>query len=393
MNILMVTDNLLPDVPGGSGRVVMELSKELFRNGHCVYILTRQADDKLPLREEMEGIKVYRYKINFKNAITFFASSIKNANLVFNGMDTGFDLINFHQPLSATGVILSNKAKNILKIYTFHSLWHKEYETRIIGKRNNLRCVRINSYIRLLMERFCICKCKEILVLSEFSKRQVINYHRIPEARIKIIPGGVDIERFKPASNKQEVRRKIAIPENKFVLFTVRNFVPRMGLENLIKAMAMLKEEDIILVIGGKGPLESKLKELTKKLELGGRIYFTGFIEDEKLPLYYQASDLFILPTRCLEGFGMVTLEALSSGLPVLGTPVGGTKEILGKFDSSLLFPDTSPESMADSISRYIKYPELNELSKRCREFVVRNYSWDYAITELDKLIKMEAKL
>ncbi len=220
-----------------------------------------------------------------------------------------------------------------------------------------------------------------------------MNYHHISGSRINIIPGGVDIERFKPALDKREVRKKIDIPEDKFILFTVRNLVPRMGLENLIQAVAMLKDRNVILVIGGKGPLESKLKKLTRELGLEERIYFTGFIDDEKLPIYYQAANLFVLPSLCLEGFGLVTLEALSSGLPVLGTPVGGTKEILGRFDPSLLFRNTSPESMADSISRYIKHPGLEELGKRCREFVVRNYSWDNAVTEFDKLIKMEIGL
>jgi len=153
------------------------------------------------------------------------------------------------------------------------------------------------------------------------------------------------------------------------------------------------KRDDVYLIIGGTGSLEGKLKQLTSKLNLDKFVRFEGFIPEEHLSLYYQSADVFILPTKFLEGFGLVTLEALSSGLLVLGTPVGGTKEILGRFDSSLLFPDTSPESMADSISRYIKYPGLDELGRKCREFVIRNYSWESAVTEFDKLIKMETGL
>lgn len=389
MNILLVTDNLLPDVPGGSGRVVAEWSKGLAKKGHSIYILTRQANKDLPLKEDLGGIKVCRYKTNSRNDLTFFSSSIRNTSLVFNKIGIPFDLINFHQSLSAIGVITSNRVKKIPKIYTFYSPWHKEYETRPKNKLNRL-LVRVNSLIRFLIERFCIRKCEKIVVLSEFSRRQLMDYHHISDSRINIIPGGVDIERFKPATDKGEIRKKIGIPEDRFILFTVRNLVPRMGLENLIKAVSMLEDRDVTLVIGGKGPLERKLRKLTRELGLEERVYFTGFIDEKKLPLYYQVADLFVLPSLYLEGFGLVTLEALSSGLPVLGTPVGGTKEILGRFDSSLLFRDVSPESMADLISRYIRYPGLNELSKRCREFVVRNYSWDNAVTELDKLTKMD---
>ena len=104
------------------------------------------------------------------------------------------------------------------------------------------------------------------------------------------------------------------------------------------------------------------------------------------MPLYYQAADLFILPSRCLEGFGLVTLEALSCGTPVLGTPVGGTKEILGRLDKELLFKDTKAKSMAEKIVLYSTSKDLLKLSEKCRDFVVSNYSWDRVTTEYERV-------
>ena len=103
-------------------------------------------------------------------------------------------------------------------------------------------------------------------------------------------------------------------------------------------------------------------------------------------------ADLFVLPTKELEGFGLITIESMASGVPVVGTPIGGTKEILDRFDSSFLFSDASPESMAHLIAEKCRFirdrPEAwAEIGKRCREFVEKNYSWEKNIDSLEKLM------
>lgn len=397
MNILFISELSFKNVGFGGARVLHEHSIRLMKKGHTIYVLTRMTEgESLPV-ENVEGVIVHRYYVDKSNQLNFLMSSWRNIFYVFNrlSLQVKFDLINFHQPVSSFVVNLSPRAWRIPKIYTFHSLAFKEYETRIQDgvKRNWTH--KINSFFLRVIEKFCLGRCSKIVVLSEFSKQQLISYHKISTTKIKIIPGGVDVDRFVPASNRALIREKLNIPIDKFILLTVRNLVPRMGIENLLEAVSLItqKRDNVYLIIGGAGNLEGKLKQLTSKLNLDKFVRFEGFIPEERLPLYYQSADVFILPTKFLEGFGLVTVEALSSGLPVLGTPAGGTKEILGRLDSSLLFPDTSPESMADLISRHIKYPGLEKLGERCREFVIRNYSWESAVTEFDKLIKMETGL
>ena len=186
------------------------------------------------------------------------------------------------------------------------------------------------------------------------------------------------------------------MPADKVILFTVRNLVPRMGLENLIKAIenAVQKAPEIFLVIGGDGPLKADLISLTRSCGLENFIRFTGFIPEQQLPDYYRLADLFVLPTKELEGFGLVTLEALATGLPVLGTPVGGTKEILGQLDKNFLFTDTSPDSIFDLILdkyRIIKEDpqKWQEICKTCRLFVEEHYSWDKNVDSLSKLLSI----
>jgi glycosyltransferase involved in cell wall biosynthesis len=103
-------------------------------------------------------------------------------------------------------------------------------------------------------------------------------------------------------------------------------------------------------------------------------------------------ADIFVLPTLELEGFGLITLEALASGTPVLGTPVGGTVEILSKLNSRYLFKDTSPESMAELIIQICREfkdnPALRQgVSDQCRLFAEKNYSWKKNVDSLENLI------
>jgi glycosyltransferase involved in cell wall biosynthesis len=167
-----------------------------------------------------------------------------------------------------------------------------------------------------------------------------------------------------------------------------------MGLKNLIIAFNDLikQKAEISLVIGGEGKLKHGLIALARSLGIEDHIHFVGFISEEQLPSYYQMADIFVLPTKELEGFGLVTLEAMASGLPVLGTPVGGTKEIIGKFDSSFLFKSPNPDSMVELISE--KYQLIKrdpqrwqEISHRFRKFVEENYSWKKNIDTLEELI------
>jgi glycosyltransferase involved in cell wall biosynthesis len=168
-----------------------------------------------------------------------------------------------------------------------------------------------------------------------------------------------------------------------------------MGLENLLGAIALLKNRipDVYLVIGGDGPLKDALVRLSKERGITNNIRFDGYIPDNQLPDYYSAADAFVLPTKELEGFGLITLEALASGTPVFGTPVGGTIEILSRLDKNFLFDDTDAESICASIQHYHsdikRNPEIViKMTKACRSFVERNYSWETNVNSIESIFR-----
>ena len=150
-------------------------------------------------------------------------------------------------------------------VYVCHSLAHEEYLTRAERATTTLERVRrrLSVRARRWIERMVIRRCHHVIVLSEFMKQQVIATHGITPKSITVVPGAADPATFYPPHDRNEIRRELKLPESRTILFTVRNLVPRMGLEHLLDAMTMLGEEqqDVLLLIGGEGQLRSRLEE------------------------------------------------------------------------------------------------------------------------------------
>jgi glycosyltransferase involved in cell wall biosynthesis len=225
-------------------------------------------------------------------------------------------------------------------------------------------------------------RCQRIIALSRFMQEQLERIHGISNKSV-IIPGGVDTEVFSPPKDRDPIRKELGLPQGKTILFTVRNLRHRMGLMNLIKAMVELGDirEKVHLVIGGKGKLEEKLKRFVAEQKIVDCITFSGHISQDDLPKFYKAADFFVLPTEKLEGFGMVTLEALAAGLPVIATPVGATPEILNQIGSGWLCEDTSSKALSLKIAYRLGWfiqhsDEYKKVSRRCRNLAVKKYAW-----------------
>lgn len=400
LKLLMITASFSPS-EGGSKTVVLEISKRLVKRGYEVSVLTARHFPNWASQEDLEGIHVVRYSVNSTNGISYYVSSIFNVRKTFEKLikKNSFDLVHFHITLPSIGVLLSRKARAIPKIYTYHGSWCQEFRLESQARASRYRNFKKNIYMAYtkslyhpmrLMQRMVVRKSLKTIVLSEYSKGTLLRdlSPGISPSRITLIPGGVDTERFKPAMNKLKIKRELGLGPDKFTLFTLRRLVPRMGLEELIHAMKILVEHfgGIHLIIGGRGILESQLKRLARSLRLRRYVTFTGYIDEEKLPLYYQAADIFVLPTKDLEGFGLVTIEALACGTPVLATPVGANLEILGKFDKNLLFTEVDAQSMAKRILKFISSHKANNgLSEKCRQFAVQNYSWDRVVDRYEE--------
>lgn len=406
MKILIIAEIFFPDKIGGAGKYAYHAAKGLIDKGHQVWVITRRVN-ALSKKEVIDGIKLFR--VNWSNRLNPLRPFLflKEIGETFEELciKNNFDLIVFNQPFSAVSVLLSNKAKSISKIYNFYSSWADEFEIKSFLKHNPyMPTVVLKRFflwpIILLMrtiEKIVISKSDKIITLSQYTQDRLQHLYAVPTEQIKIISPCVDIEKFKPVNNQERniLRLKLGISEGNFILITARNLVPRMGLDNLILAMGLLVREkaNVKLIIAGGGFLESSLKMLAGHLGLSDKIKFVGALSEDMLVNYYQASDMFVLPTRFLEGFGIATIEALACGLPALGTPIGGTVEVLSKLDKNFLFSGTGAKCIAEKIIELINITQDRlALSKRCRDFILENYSLNKFEEETEKCYLTLAK-
>lgn len=399
MRILFIADVSIHQVIGGAERVLFEQAIGLHGRGHEIHIMTRLLPEhKGAVIGDIQGIREWRYAVKTDHSSSFFFTTLLNGSRLFRDLRKSyrFDCINAHQPFSAL-VALKNELPDIAFFYTCHSLSFEEYlsRQRAFGRVSRLTTIP-QVLMRKTIERFVLSRARKIIVLSTFTKEKLQQMYGFSGDRIVINPAGVNLTCFRPSlpTERVVIRQRLGIPQEFLVLLTVRNLVPRMGLENLIMAMKHVSVSipDSMLIIGGSGPLREKLITLRDELMLSNRIFFPGFIPENELADYYRAADLFILPTVELEGFGLVTLEALASGTPVLGTPVGGTVEILGKFDPRFLFRSPGVKDMSDLIIETCRHLRENpdykvRLSAQCRHFVEKHYSWERNVDQLESIL------
>jgi glycosyltransferase involved in cell wall biosynthesis len=395
MKLLFLSDVSLENPSSGAEQVLNNQAAGLIRKGFNVFAITRQnGSSKSVQYRNVNRIKEACYNAIPKNAFLFLYSILRKPKILFETFikQGSFRAFVCHQPFTCISLLLNGKLKNSPLIYVFHSPSHEEY--LLLGKTGARFWKLPLAYIRKVVEGYCLKRAQKIIVLSQYMKKKAMEIHKIHEEVIVINAGGVDLDRFKPIENRNCIKAEVGFSVEKIHLLTVRNLEPRMGLDSLLRGVKLLKDVNVQvqLVIVGEGPEKEKLQKLIKEFGIINDVTLVGFIPANKLPKYYGAADFFILPTSNLEGFGLVTPESMACGTPVLGTPIGGTKEILGNFDPQFLFSDTTPEAIAYGIQKavdiYLKDEDnYNQLRTRCRQFVIQNYSWQRHIDQLKSII------
>jgi glycosyltransferase involved in cell wall biosynthesis len=376
---------------GGAERMLREQALGLRAFGGAVGLSVRAPQDDARASVAVGDCIEQRYAVRRASETAFVLSSFQGAVHSFDRACAGThpDAVVVHQAMAGLGPMLRRRAAAKAWVYMCLSLAHEEYVSRNSADAGFLR-YRANIAMRRWCEGLVMRRCNRVVVMSEFMKQRVQAVHGIAGERVHVISGAVDTTQFVPAGDRASVRRQLGWPADRTVLVTVRNLVPRMGLEHFIRAVAMVKaaRPDVLALIGGEGPLRADLERLVRKLGLTDHVRLTGFIPEGDLPKCYQAADLVVMPTYELEGFGLVTVEALACGTPVLGTPVGATPEILSRVDSCLLTAGTQPEAIADSLrmllDRFRADPgEREKLAARGLALVQNRFTWERHCTQL----------
>jgi glycosyltransferase involved in cell wall biosynthesis/SAM-dependent methyltransferase len=380
--------------------MLWEQARRLAARGHDVRIASRaDPDATAPASHEREGVRVRQFAVSRRSIGRFITSSILGARRTTADelARQPADVLHLHQPLAGYGALASRAGRRLPGLYSFYSPAPLEYRSRrgMTGRHRAGLAGATGTAMLWAFERACLRRVALVHVLSDFAATQVWKLYAVPQERIVKIPGAAATELFQPAADRGAVRRALGITPDRPLLLTVRNLESRMGLDNLLRAMSIVKSQrlDAMLLIGGAGSLRKVLEAQSRELGLADHVTFLGFVPDAELPRYYQAADVFVLPTRELEGFGLVTVEALACGTPVLGTPIGATPEILGPLCASLVFDGTSAEALAEGLGRFLadktRDPESYErLRSACRAHCERHYAWARATTDLERALR-----
>ncbi len=372
MKILMLTWEYPPRIVGGIARVVHDLSHRLIKDGHEVTVVTYK-EGNTPDFEDDKGVKVYRignYMINPNNFIDWIMQM--NFNLVAKANEIiakegNFDVIHAHDWLVAYAAKTLKNSYGTPIVATIHATE---------AGRNSGIHDETQRYINDT-EWMLTYEASEVIVNSNYMKNELQRLFGLPFEKINVVPNGVNLNLYSGIERDYEFRRQYAADNEKIILFVGR-LVYEKGIQYLISAMPKILEgyHDAKLVICGKGGMIDELKEQVNAMGISNKVYFTGYLNSKQVVKMYKCADVAVFPST-YEPFGIVALEGMLSGTPVVVSDVGGLNEIVQHGENGMKSYAGNPNSLADSIISLLYDPALcMKVAKNAKAKVKAEYNW-----------------
>ena len=283
-------------------------------------------------------------------------------------MKTGeFSVIASHFALYALPVL--DVLKRVPHVVHFHGPWAGESAAEGSG--------RLSVAAKRFVEKRVYATAGRAIVLSNAFKRILVDDYGVDEQKVVVIPGGIDVP-TKTMPDRRESRERLGWPTDRPIVFCVRRLARRMGIDVLIDAISIVKRShpDVLVMIAGKGQQQSELQSKIDAASLADHVRLLGFVPDDELPIAYAAADLSVVPSQSLEGFGLVTIESLVQGTPVLVTPVGGLPEVVEGLDPLLILESSRSDAIAGGISNVLSNLSSLPTREACRAYAVEHFAW-----------------
>ncbi|RZN55798.1 MAG: glycosyltransferase family 1 protein [Candidatus Methanomethylicota archaeon] len=374
MKVLILSWEYPPHIIGGLGKHVYHISKALASKNIDTTVIT-YTDGTSKSEEITDNVRVLRvnpYSLRYPD----FTSWIHGMNLLMIEKALkfkNFDIIHVHDWLTALAGI---NIKHIMRkplIATIHSTE--------LGRRRGYLSNDHEKHIHEV-EWILTYEAWRIICCSNYMVNEVSNFFQCPLNKIVRIYNGIDPNSLLPSNNVN--RRKYAEDYEKIVLFVGR-LVYEKGPHILIEAANILRRNDIKFLFVGEGSMKPYLLELGKKLGLSEKLYFLGHIPDDILYAIYKMASVAVFPSL-YEPFGIVALEAMALGTPVIASAVGGLNEIIiNGYNGIKVTPGLAYE-LAEAIVKIIDDPSLSKkLIENAKNFV-KNFTWEKAAEETIKL-------
>lgn len=281
------------------------------------------------------------------------------------------DVVDAHFALLATPTVVTTRLRRLPLVVHFHGPWAAE--AAVAGDRR-----RVRGLLRHRWERVLYRRADAVVVLSSAFAALVTDRYGVDPQRVRVIAPGVDLDRFTPGGGT--ARRRSGVGADAPLAVCVRRLVPRMGIDVLLQAWTSVPAP-ARLVIVGDGPERADLEALATRLGIDDRVAFTGRVGDDELVDWYRAADVNCVPSRALEGFGLVVLEALACGTPTLATDVGGLGEAASALGPGFVVPPENPALMGRRLAELLGDASARPDRDTCRRLAER-WSWDRCATE-----------
>lgn len=386
---------------GGMNVYVRDLTCELGRMGIHVDVFTRSQDEHVPhvLHDLGYGNRVVhvpsgpeepKNKSQMASYIPDFVEGIKQF-AAEKGIT--YDVIHSHYWMSGLAAeALSDAWGGTPIVHMFHTLG--EMKNRVARSEDERA-----GEDRLNGERQVLRRVDRIVVATLAEKTQLRFLYRADDRKMVVIPPGVDTSHFYSIPS-DEAKQFVGLkPENRMVLFVGR-IEPLKGLDTLIQAMSCLNLQGIhmpvhLAIIGGEPNVipedmseeMARLQKLCDELCMGGMVVFLGKRGQDTLPYYYSAAEVVVMPSL-YESFGMVALEAMACGTPVVASEVGGLGYLVQNGVTGYTIPDSEPEALCEKLSWLLGDADLRQtMGQRAAEYAL-DYAWGKIADQITDVYK-----
>jgi D-inositol-3-phosphate glycosyltransferase len=359
---------------GGMNVYIRELSREMGRRAHTMDVFTRRADADTPeitvIDERTRVIQIAAGPDGTgKSGVRRYLPQFTQGVLDFQRReDRQYDLVHSHYWLSgAVGQELKAEweAPHVIMFHTLgeaknrHHLTEREPAYRIAGERAVAQGV------------------DRVICASAGERDMLVRLYGVPAHRIAVVPCGVDTARFRPLP-RDRARARLGLEASEPVVLFVGRIEPLKGIDVLIRAAAQLEGRFRVLVVGGDdkdAARKAELLALASELGLADKVTFIDAVRHDDLPTYYSASDICVVPSY-YESFGLVALEAMACGVPVVASRVGGLKETVQDGRTGYLVPWRCPEPFAERLELLLSNEPLRRSLGREGRAVAERFRW-----------------
>jgi glycogen(starch) synthase len=361
-----------PRVVGGIARHCEGLAKALVQQNHEVHLFTLDFPGS-PNYEEMDGVKVYRASTelghpNFLTWVLLFNHFLtKRMADVTQSID--FDVMHVHDWLAAfSGISFKHYLKKPM-VLTVHSTE--------VGRAQGLHSP--DSFSINGIEWWAMYEADRVIVCSQSMKNEICGHFNLPWDKVDVIPNAIDATQYQTSVDRGSVRQRYGVGYGEKLILCVGRLVPQKGIEYFIRAIPSIAKRypEAKFIIVGEGWSRDILEAEARASGQGRKVQFTGFASDQEVINLMTSADVLVVPS-VYEPFGIVALEGMATGVPVVASQVGGLSEVIEHDRTGLFVFPRSPESIAWGIDRVLSDPDHAKwLIENAKEKLHKAYSWE----------------